>query len=364
LIRFRRCCLNRTFPRRGSLVDVNGLIIAAPRQVGFRRLSAPDLAETDVLVRVEYCGLCTPEQRVYRGAKKDYPYWGGHELAGVVEAASPSVARVRVGDRVAVLLMQRCGRCEACRRGLDNHCAYLRPERRPGAPSGPGGLADRIVVPAYKAFPLPREITPATAAMVEPMACVLRSLERLNPQAGEHAAIVGSGTMGLLHAAVLARRACPVVVFDDDAGAYEAAMAAGATRCAPLGALEDAELVGSWTDGWGFDLAVCTRFGARAVSLALDSAARGGRVGLYQSIPDGDEVRVGANLLHYRELSLVGTIAQTARNVEAAIALLAERPDLLGALRTAIVPASRATEAFEMSLDPRVNRVLVDFSAP
>jgi L-iditol 2-dehydrogenase len=87
-------------------------------------------------------------------------------------------------------------------------------------------------------------------------------------------------------------------------------------------------------------------------------------VGLYQSIPDGDEVRVGANLLHYRELSLVGTIAQTARNVEAAIALLAERPDLLGALRTAIVPASRATEAFEMSLDPRVNRVLVDFSAP
>jgi L-iditol 2-dehydrogenase len=114
----------------------------------------------------------------------------------------------------------------------------------------------------------------------------------------------------------------------------------------------------------GFDLVVCTRYGARAIALALAAAARGGRVVLYQSIPEHDEVRFSANFLHYREIEIIGTIAQSAADVSAAIVLISQHPSLLDVLCTEIIPASRSNEAFEASLRPQMNRVLLDFRPP
>ncbi|MBW4421893.1 MAG: alcohol dehydrogenase catalytic domain-containing protein [Myxacorys californica WJT36-NPBG1] len=341
-------------------MDVQGLIVTAPRRVSKQRLSVPEPVATDLVVRVEFCGLCTPEQRVYRGTRATYPYWGGHELAGVVEAAPYSPADFKVGDRVAVLLMQRCGVCHACRKGFDNHCAYLHTGSRPGLPIGPGGLVDRIIVPSYKAFRVPQLLSAEKAALIEPVACVLRSIERARPRAGEQAAVIGGGTMGLLHTALLTRKGCRVFLFDDDEATYSQGIAAGAVSCEALSAVEDTQKQNAWTDGWGFDLVACTRFGARAVTLALSALARGGRIVLYQSITDNDDVRIGANLVHYREIEIIGTVAQSAANVSAAVALMAHDHFFLDILRTEIIPASRAEDAFEAALSPQVNRVLID----
>jgi D-arabinose 1-dehydrogenase-like Zn-dependent alcohol dehydrogenase len=42
------------------------------------------------------------------------PHIGGHEFAGTVVAAGPSVARWKAGDRVTVPFACDCGRCEYC----------------------------------------------------------------------------------------------------------------------------------------------------------------------------------------------------------------------------------------------------------
>jgi L-iditol 2-dehydrogenase len=345
-------------------MEVQALLITAPRQVSQKRLAVPEPSADDFVVRVEFCGLCTPEQRVFRGAKSTYPYWGGHELAGIVESGPRSSKAASVGERVAVLLMRRCGACAACRKGLDNHCAYLHPETRAGLPIGPGGLVDRIVVPMYQVFRVPHELPAPRAAMVEPVACVLRSIERARPNPHERAAVLGGGTMGLLHATLLALRGCHVFLFEDDNTTYNAAAAAGVMGCDALSALEDAEKVAFWTDGWGFDVVVCTRFGVRAVRLALAAAARGGRVILYQSIPVDDEVQFGANFLHYRELEIIGTIAQTSADIDKAVALITQRQNLIDVLQTQIFPASRCREAFEAATSPQLNRVLLDMRPP
>jgi L-iditol 2-dehydrogenase len=149
-------------------------------------------------------------------------------------------------------------------------------------------------------------------------------------------------------------------LFDDDEATYSQGIAAGAVSCEALSAVEDTQKQNAWTDGWGFDLVACTRFGARAVTLALSALARGGRIVLYQSITDNDDVRIGANLVHYREIEIIGTVAQSAANVSAAVALMAHDHFFLDILRTEIIPASRAEDAFEAALSPQVNRVLID----
>jgi L-iditol 2-dehydrogenase len=342
-------------------VDVQGIIITGRRMVENQRLTVPDPNESDFVIQVEYCGLCTPEQRVYRGAKPTYPYWGGHELSGLVVAVSHGLRTpIHVGDRVAVLLMQRCGRCHACRRGLDNHCAYMHPLDAVGVPAGPGGLRDYVAVPAYKVFSVPVDLPPHMGALIEPVACVARSVQRANAKNEDFVAVVGGGTMGIIHTALLAAKGCRVHLFDDDALTHQAASAAGAHCVGPISQLCDPERVKQWTDGWGFDHVFCTRGGIGGIQSALNAVARGGCVVLFQSIPQIDLIALAANSLHYREIQIIGTVAQSARDIAAAIKILGSNHAWLHALKTEIFPASRPQDAFERALDSRVNRVIID----
>lgn len=342
------------------MVEVRALVITAPHNVAEQRVQLPGAAASDVVVRVAYCGLCTPEQRVFRGAKPTYPYWGGHELSGVIERAGDAGAGLKAGDKVAVLLMQRCGHCHACRRGLDNHCAYLHPQVPADGPPGPGGLSDLISVPAYKVFRVAPATTLRTGALVEPVACVVRSLSRLRCRRGERAAVIGAGSMGLIHAALLVERGCEVWLFEDDADTYPAALKAGAATCLGLAALAEPATVRTLTDGWGFDVIACTRFGARGLELALRVAARGGRVVAYQSLTRDVVAQVDLNYLHYREIELIGSVAQSAMDVRTAVDLLDRSPQLLDPLSIEVISAREPVRAFETALLPQVNRVLVD----
>ncbi|NCJ07532.1 alcohol dehydrogenase catalytic domain-containing protein [Synechococcales cyanobacterium C] len=341
--------------------SVTGLVITAPYKATLQDIKIPCQADW-VTVNVDLCGVCTPEQRVFRGARKTYPYWGGHELCGrVAEDRSDTLSPLAPGTPVAIALMPRCGFCEACRRGLDNHCAYLNPKPRTDLPQGPRGFSDRIIVPRYQVFPMPESINLLTGALAEPVACALRSVERGAVQPGETAVVMGSGTMGLLHVILLTLRGVRVLVFDNDVTGLERACAAGADHAGPLNATLT-ETVSDLTQGWGAQAVFCTRGGSVAIEWAIWSAARNGRVVLYQSLLDADEVRFSANDLHYREVQLVGSIAQSADNFRAAVSILSHHAPRFDSIQRLVFPSTQGEEALGCALSPEFNRVLLAFS--
>lgn len=351
-----------TGDRNSNEIDLDAIVISAPRSVRTEQLVLPGPRKHELVVRIELCGLCTPEQRVYRGAKPTYPYWGGHEVCGILEYVPPGTdQRMIAGSRVVVGLMRRCGQCRACDRGLDNHCAYLEATVSDGLPAGPRGLSRRLAVPVYKAFPVPAWLPPEKAVLAEPIACVLHSILQGAPQPGDVVLVVGAGMMGLLHTVLLSIRGCRVIVVDRDATTHDAAIRAGASIFGPLKVLSDRDQLQSLTDGWGPDLVFCTRFGSWAVEAAVRVVGRGGRIVLYQSIPGGGTVALDPNDLHYREVRLIGTIAQKAGDLAGAVEVLSAHPTQFDCLRVDIIPASRPIEAFERALRPEVNRVAVDF---
>ncbi len=67
--------------------------------------------DRQVLVKVEYCAICTLEQRVYSGVMKRYPFAGGHEISGVIEGVGKGVSSINIGDKVAVRMLNSCGEC-------------------------------------------------------------------------------------------------------------------------------------------------------------------------------------------------------------------------------------------------------------
>ena len=100
---------------------VRALVLDAPRTLVERSLPMPSIGEDDGLLRVEACGLCGTDHELYTGTlPAGFAFVPGHESVGVVEAVGPKAAErwsVRVGDRVAVEVMQSCGACEKCLAG-------------------------------------------------------------------------------------------------------------------------------------------------------------------------------------------------------------------------------------------------------
>ena len=84
-------------------------IMTAPRTFEMQDMPLPEPGHGQVLIKVKAVGICTWEQRAYVKENEDaFPFWGGHEIAGVVEKIGPGVKNdIKVGDHVAVASLTR-----------------------------------------------------------------------------------------------------------------------------------------------------------------------------------------------------------------------------------------------------------------
>lgn len=131
-----------------------------------RPLPVPQAGQ--VRIRVEACGVCRTDLHILAGELPQavYPIVPGHEVVGLVDARGPGVATLELGERVGVpWLAHTCGRCESCRRGLENLCDFA---EFTGC-TRDGGYATHLIADAAFCIPLgPRWTDPVAAS---PLLC-------------------------------------------------------------------------------------------------------------------------------------------------------------------------------------------------
>src|SRR2546428_8698322 len=123
-----------------------------------------------------------------------YPVIPGHECGGTVERPGPGAAGFAVGDRGAVEAHNFCRQCAWCRRGETNLCVSY---NELGF-TLPGGFAEYVAVRGALAHPFAATLPFESAAMAEPLACVVHGAHRATVGPGDTVAVVGPGTLGLL----------------------------------------------------------------------------------------------------------------------------------------------------------------------
>jgi 2-desacetyl-2-hydroxyethyl bacteriochlorophyllide A dehydrogenase len=220
-----------------------------------RDVPVPAVGERDVLVRVKAAGICHSDAHYRAGTSpvKPLPMTLGHEVAGVVERTGPAVTGLRVGDRVCLHYLVTCGDCAYCVSGNEQFC-----------PTGlmighhrDGGFAELISVPARNALRLPPEIPfPQGATLMCASATAFHSLRKARLRAGETAAVIGVGGLGM-SAVQLARAMGARQVFAVDVREESLAQAAR-LGAVPVNArsADPAEELRRLTDGRGVDVAV------------------------------------------------------------------------------------------------------------
>jgi alcohol dehydrogenase, propanol-preferring len=251
-------------------------------------VDCPRPTDSEVLVRVERCGVCHSDLHMQDGyfllgddkkldvtGGRTLPFTLGHEIAGVIEAAGPKATDAPTGRRVAIYPWIGCGACPACRAGEENLCAA---SRHLGI-NVDGGFASHVVVPHSRYLFDYAPLSPALAgaAMCSGLTAYA-ALDRLRDRATRGPTLLvgmgGVGMMGLALARALFAHA-PLVA-DTDGKKREAALAAGAAAAfdpADPGARK-AILVAT-----GGVYAACDFVGSeRSLQFAVGVLAKGGKV--------------------------------------------------------------------------------------
>lgn len=177
----------------------------------------PVSSQGQVLVKMEYCGVCGSDVHFYKEGKvgdtpapKDFIL--GHEVAGTITALGEGVTGLQVGDRVALEPGYTCGKCEFCKTGRYNLCPDV---QFFAAPPVQGALQEYVVHPADMCFKLPENVSTEEGALVEPLAVGMHAASQANVTLGNSVLILGSGCIGLVTMlSAKARGASKLVVVD------------------------------------------------------------------------------------------------------------------------------------------------------
>ena len=176
-----------TAPKRAEIISVP---VALPK-------------DHNVLIEVDTVGICGTDVHLYEGTSHylqtgltKFPIRFGHEWSGVVLACSSSEFEHLVGKRVTGEPFISCGQCLTCRAGHYNLC----PTRFELGVRGdyPGGAAKYLSIPATNVHVVPDNVELNEALLSEPAVTAMNAVEKSRLQNGESAAVLGSGTLGLI----------------------------------------------------------------------------------------------------------------------------------------------------------------------
>ena len=174
-----------------------------------------------------------------------------------------------------------------------------------------GAYAEYVLVPeriaSVNLLPVPPGLAAEVAAMVEPLACCLRGVERAGVEKGDRVAILGAGPIGLM--------LCACVT---DAGGKAEVVGGRAERRELVPAFG-----GETGDGERADVVLEAAGTEEAWQRALELVRPGGTVLYFGGREFGAELRVDAYRLHYEELTLRGAFHHAPRHIRAALAFLA-----------------------------------------
>jgi L-iditol 2-dehydrogenase len=330
-------------------------VLRGPKDLSVEEIAEPPCPPGGAVLKVLACAVCPTDIKMARVGQRDlsYPRVLGHEVVGSIETSdSPELA---VGDIVQVWPGIACGKCASCLKGQDNMCSnqgILGFNRD-------GGFAERMAVPGDTITgrgvnAVPGGMDPSVATFTEPLACCVHGQHMASVASGDRVAVFGSGPMGLMHTALASSKGAAVMVIEPDRGRRELSLRMGAERAVDPSEEDASGAILDWSGGRGADVALLATPRVRADDQLMRAMAPRGRICAFSGLPrDDSRCAVDLNLLHYRELMLVGAYGCTSTSDAEALGMLASGRIDLRPLISRRMPLGSIEEAFR-SIEERV----------
>jgi 2-desacetyl-2-hydroxyethyl bacteriochlorophyllide A dehydrogenase len=314
----------------------------------------------DVLFKVEYCGICVGEVKVYdwsdwaaSDSTLELPTVLGHEVAAVVAEVGSGVVDFKPGDRITVDVFINCGRCYQCRTGHSNVCANreIYGKRR-------GSYAEYAVLPERVLCKVPDDISMEEVALLENLGVAVHAVEHVPHDPGDVAVIIGCGPIGIMAAQTLAAQRVNVVLTDMVKPRLAMAEEISGGTVIDINQENPVEKISEMTNGKGADFVLEAAGTQSALDQALDLVKTRGTVVTIGTF--GDPVTFNPFFkMTRREVRLIGSIGRTWETWRRMMQLIESDSLNLKPFITKILPMAEYEQGFEMVKSHDVMKVLL-----
>ncbi len=326
----------------------------APGDVRLEDAPEPEVGPGEVKIRVRACSMCGTDVKIASAGHIRIvpPRVMGHEIAGEVVEVGEGVEGWAAGDRVQVIAAIPCGTCEFCRAGAMTIC----PNQVSMGYDFEGGFAPYMIVPKVVLDVdglnrIPENVSFAEASVAEPFACAINAQEIVNVHEGDDVVVVGSGPIGCIHVRLArARGARRVVLVELSRTRLDLAASFVHPDLAVCASEEDPiEAVKAFFDGKGATVVITAAASGAAQEQALQMLAPQGRVSFFGGLPkDKPTITLDSNLVHYRELTIVGANGSSPAHNKQALAHIADGSVPVADLITHRLPLDRVAEGIDI----------------
>jgi L-iditol 2-dehydrogenase len=330
-----------------------------PGEMALGEVAEPTCPTDGALLRVVACGICGTDVRTfYNGDRRIEPGAVlGHEICGeVLEIGADVNGKLEAaqGDLVHVISTLHCGECSLCRGGNEHLCQN-------GGLMGfdyPGAYADLVAIPEValkNVYTLPGGLDPVHATFADPLSDAICGHKDLEIGPGDRVVVIGAGPVGTAHVALaLASGAELVYLLETEASRLELArlvVGDDRVRYVDTSDLDPVAFVRDETED-GVERVIVACSNARAQEQAMEMAASRGRVLFFGGLPKGTTtIAFPSNVLHYREVAVLGSYASRRIDQRRALEMLAENTANIRDVVTDVVPLEETPAAF-----PRLRR--------
>jgi 2-desacetyl-2-hydroxyethyl bacteriochlorophyllide A dehydrogenase len=335
-------------------------VISGERKIKIEERELKEPRGSQVLVKVNSCAICTLEQRIYNGVMKRYPFAGGHEAAGTVTAAGENVKSLKVGDKVSTRMLTNCGECYYCRNGHENQCVIAFKADIHEGLSGPGGFAEYMMLDAKALYKMADDLDLKHAALTEPLACCVHSVNNAGIELGNDVVVIGNGIMGDFHIQLAKLKGARVIACEIDEDRLKIAKQVGADVIIHSSKTDAVAKVNELTEGRGADIVFCTAAIPELADESIRMTGKAGRVVMYSSFPNNKPVEVNVNHVHSTEVNITGAVNANMRDFLAATKLLSYKMIDPSMYISETIPFEKIEYAFERALDPKTYRIIVE----
>lgn len=327
-------------------------------EMGFEERPIPVPKENEVLVKLEYVGICGSDLHYYEtGAIGDYvvkpPFVLGHEPGGTVVEVGKQVTHLKVGDRVALEPGKTCGHCEFCKTGRYNLCpdvVFF------ATPPVDGVFQEYTAHEADLCFKLPEQVSTLEGALIEPLAVGFHAAMQGGAKAGQTAVVMGAGCIGLVTMMALkAMGVSRVYVVDIMQKRLDKAMELGADQVINGTKQNVVDTVMELTQGKGCDLAVETA-GTETTTVQTIRMTKKGAVIVLVGYSKSGEMTLPVSLALDKELTFK-TVFRYRHMYPLAIDAVASGKVNLKGIVTNIFPLDDAQEAMDYSVNNKADIV-------
>jgi L-iditol 2-dehydrogenase len=314
-------------------------------------MPVPDVGPYDALVRVRVCGICSGDVMPWYIEKKA-PLVLGHEAVGEIVKLGSSLqtfGSFKIGERVFFHHHAPCFNCKYCKRGDYVQCNTWRESR-----IIPGGISEYVLVPETNlrgdTLILPKNVSFEEATLIEPTACVIKGLKRVNIREGDVVLVIGLGVMGQLHI-MLAKKFGARKIIGADYISYrlEHAKGFGADEVIDVSDSNLMEAVNEVTRGEMADVVVVGPGDVKVMLQGIACAGRGGRVLFFTPVPPEDILQLQPNEIYFKDINIITSYSCGPDDTREALDLISKGIINTAELITHRFPLEKTLEAFRLT---------------